>query len=46
MPRSVRFKSSTGYHHIMLKGIMRSNIFENDQNKTRGRFFVLKQFFI
>ena len=34
MPRNVRFKSSTGYHHIMLKGMMRSNIFENNQDET------------
>jgi len=33
MPRSSRSKSSTGYHHIMLRGINRSNIFESDQDK-------------
>ena len=33
MPRWARLKSSTGYHHIMLKGIMRSNIFENNQDE-------------
>lgn len=33
MPRSSRLKSSTGYHHIMLRGINRSNIFESDQDK-------------
>jgi len=34
MPRSARLKSSTGYHHIMLKGIMRSNIFEYNQDEA------------
>ena len=34
MPRSSRSKSSTGYHHIMLRGINRSNIFESDQDKA------------
>jgi putative transposase len=34
MTRSARLKSSTGYHHIMLKGMMRSNIFENNQDKA------------
>jgi len=34
MPRSARLKSSTGYHHIMFKGIMRSNSFENNQDKA------------
>jgi len=33
MPRSSRSKSSTGYHHIMLRGINRRNIFESDQDK-------------
>jgi len=33
MSRSARLKSSTGYHRIMLKGIMRSNIFENNQDE-------------
>jgi REP element-mobilizing transposase RayT len=34
MPRSSRSKSSTGYHHIILRGINRSNIFESDQDKA------------
>ena len=34
MPRSSRLRSSTGYHHIMLRGINRSNIFESDQDKA------------
>jgi len=33
MPRRARLKSSTGYHHIMPKGIMRNNIFENNQDE-------------
>jgi hypothetical protein len=33
MSRRVRLKSSTGYQHIMLKGIMGNNIFENDQDE-------------
>jgi len=33
MPRSSRLRSSTGYHHIMLRGINRSNIFKCDQDK-------------
>jgi hypothetical protein len=33
MPRNSRLKSSTGYHHIMLRGINRNNIFESDQDK-------------
>ena len=38
MPKSSRLKSSTGYHHIMLRGINRSNIFESDQDKTFFEF--------
>jgi len=34
MLRSARLKSNTGYHYIMLKGMMRSNIFEDKQDKT------------
>lgn len=34
MPRSARLKSSTGYYHIMLRGINRSNIFKSDQDKA------------
>ena len=34
MPRRARLKTSTGYHPIMLKGIMRSNIFENNQDES------------
>jgi REP element-mobilizing transposase RayT len=34
MPRSSRLRSSTGYHHIMLRGINRSNIFGSDQDKA------------
>jgi len=34
MPRSPRLRSSTGYHHIMLRGINRSNIFESEQDKA------------
>jgi len=34
MPRSSRSRSSTGYHHIMLRGINRSNIFKCDQDKA------------
>ena len=34
MPRGSRSKSSTGYHHIMFRGINRSNIFESDQDKA------------
>jgi len=52
MPRSSRSKSKTGYHHIMLRGINRSNIFESDQDKDyflnsmyrareKGRFKVI-----
>ena len=33
MPRNSRSKSSTGYHHIMLRGINRRNIFESNQDK-------------
>ena len=33
MPRSSRSKSSTGYHHIMLRGINRDSIFASDQDK-------------
>ncbi|MBA7526270.1 hypothetical protein ES705_18431 [subsurface metagenome] len=34
MPRRVGLKSSTGYHHIVLKGIIISNIFENNQDEA------------
>lgn len=34
MPRNARLKGSTGYHHIMLKGMMRNNIFENNQDEA------------
>ena len=33
MPRNSRSKSSTGYHHIMLRGINRESIFVSDQDK-------------
>jgi len=32
--RSSSLKSHTGYHHIMLKGINPSNLFESDQDKV------------
>ena len=34
MPRSPRLRSSTGYYHIMLRGINRSNIFESEPDKA------------
>jgi len=34
MPRNIRIKSSTGYHPIMLKGMMKSNIYENNQDEA------------
>ena len=40
MPRNIRFKSSTGYHHIRLKGIMRSDIFENNQDEAFFKFDI------
>ncbi|MBP1950941.1 transposase [Virgibacillus litoralis] len=35
MPRSARRKSSNGIYHIMLRGINRQTIFENDEDKIR-----------
>jgi len=34
IPRSSRLKRGAGNHHIMLRGINGSNIFESDQYKT------------
>jgi len=34
IPRSANLKSRTGYHHIILKGINPSNLFESDQDKA------------
>jgi putative transposase len=52
IPRSSILKSSTGYQHIMLRGINRDNLFESDQEKDyflnsiyrageKGRFKVI-----
>ena len=35
MPRKARRKSSSGIYHIMLRGINRQTIFEDDEDKTR-----------
>ena len=35
MPRTVREKSTSGYYHILLRGIGRQNIFEDDEDKIR-----------
>ncbi len=35
MPRSPRRKSSNGIYHIMLRGINKQTIFENDEDKLR-----------
>ena len=41
MPRQERTKSGTGIYHVMLRGINRQDIFEDDEDYihlTRGRF--------
>ncbi|SKC55845.1 transposase [Maledivibacter halophilus] len=35
MPRTARKKSKTGIYHIILRGINRQSIFENDEDKER-----------
>lgn len=35
MPRSPRLRSSNGIYHIMLRGINKQTIFENDEDKLR-----------
>lgn len=35
MPRKARMRSSTGIYHIMLRGINRQSIFENNDDKNR-----------
>lgn len=35
MPRLARQKSETGFYHILLRGVGRQNIFEDDEDKQR-----------
>ena len=35
MPRAAREKSTSGYYHILLRGISRQNIFEDDEDNLR-----------
>ena len=35
MPRHARTKSKTGYYHILLRGVARQNIFENDHDRLK-----------
>lgn len=35
MPRAARTKSASGYYHILLRGISRQNIFEDDEDNIR-----------
>ncbi len=35
MPRKVRRKTKTGIYHVMLRGINRESIFENENDKSR-----------
>lgn len=35
MPRTARLLSATGYYHVMLRGINRQNIFEDDKDRQR-----------
>ena len=35
MPRTSRQKSKTGIYHVMMRGINRQNIFENDEDKIK-----------
>ena len=35
MPRQAREKSSSGIYHVMLRGINRQNIFEDDRDRQR-----------
>ena len=39
MPRQARKLSGTGVYHVMLRGINRQDIFEDDEDyESRGRF--------
>ena len=35
MPRSARIKSKTGIYHVMLRGINRQDLFEDDKDRQR-----------
>lgn len=35
MPREARTKSESGYYHILLRGMSRQNIFEEDADRQR-----------
>ena len=35
MPREARTKSASGYYHILLRGISKQNIFEDDEDNIR-----------
>ena len=41
MPRQSRKKSSTGIYHVMLRGINKQDIFEEEE-RLAGRFFDLE----
>lgn len=42
MPREARKKSSSGIYHIMLRGINRQTIFEDDEDKSRFLETIIK----
>ncbi len=35
MPRQARIKGKTGYYHVLLRGVARQNIFENDHDRLK-----------
>ena len=35
MPRTARIKSKSGYYHVLLRGIGKQNIFEDDEDRQR-----------
>jgi hypothetical protein len=40
MPRQERTKSRTGIYHVMLRGINKQDIFEDDEDGNRDRHAV------
>ena len=35
MPRTARQKSESGYYHVLIRGIGKQNIFEDDEDRQR-----------
>ncbi len=45
MPRSIRLKSSSGFYHVMLRGINRQHIFEVDSDFVKFQQLLYKKCF-